>query len=159
MTEYWSGSITFTGLGSGTDFDSIIEAQMEVESYRLTQLEEWEEQWTSKLELIEDLSTALATYESALESMDSIGSFLSKVATSSDDSVVGVSADDEAEEGHYTVEVGQVAQNSIVTSTSSWSSEEDSVTDQDGTFAISYNGTQYEVEVDARYDPLRNLYL
>ncbi len=149
MTEYWSGSITFTGLGSGTDFDSIIEAEMEVESYRLNQLEEWESQWSSKLELIEGLSTSLATYESALSSMDSTGSFLSKVATSTDEEVVGVSASDDAVEGHYSVEVGQVAQNSIVTSTTTWATEEDSVTSKDGTFAFSYNGAQYEVDLDA----------
>ncbi len=149
MTEYWSGSITFTGLGSGTDFDSIIEAEMEVESYRLTQLEEWEEQWTSKLELIEDLSTALATYESALESMNSIGSFLSKEATSTNEEVVGVSATDEAVEGHNTIEVGQVAQNSIVTSSTSWSSEEDSVTDYDGVMGFYYGNDYYEIDVDA----------
>lgn len=149
MTEYWSGSITFTGLGSGTDFDSIIEATMTVESYRLTRMEAWEAQWTSKLEQVQEISSELALYESQLESMDTVSEFLVKSATSSDTSVLSVSADSDAMEGSHTIEVGQKALNDIWSTTGGWEDESTTITDTDTTFVIEYGDDTIEIDVPA----------
>ncbi len=149
MTEYWSGSITFTGLGSGTDFDSIIEATVDLESHRLNRMNAWVEQWTEKQTLIQDLNTKLAEYQTALASFDSVQEFLTKSASSTDSAVLGVSADADALEGTHTVVVDQLAQNDIWSGSYGWSDSTDVVTASAATFTISYAGTSYSIDVPA----------
>lgn len=149
MTEYWSGSITFTGLGSSTDFDSIIEATMEVESYRLNQMENWATQWESKLSIIQELNTQLSSYQTTLESMDSVSEFLVKSATSSDTSLLSVSADSDAQVGAHNIVVNQLAQNDIHTTTASYSSTDDVVTTSNATFSVEYNGELLSIDIPA----------
>ncbi|GAB7079428.1 flagellar filament capping protein FliD [Megalodesulfovibrio paquesii] len=149
MTEYWSGSITFTGLGSGTDFDSVIEATMAVESYRLNQMEAWDEMWSAKLEQVQAISTALTEYQTFLSSIDTESEFLVKTATSSNTSVVSASAGSDALEGSHTIEVGQVAKNDVWTTTTGWTSTDDVVTTTDATFAIQYGDETMEIDVPA----------
>lgn len=147
MTEYWSGSITFTGLGSGTDFDSIIEATMEVESYRLNRMEKWEAMWSSKLEQVEEISSELSLYKTQLETMDTMSEFLVKGATSSDTSILSVTASSDAIEGTHSVEVGQKAQNDVWSSTSGWEDEDTVFTEDDAVFTIEYGDETIELEV------------
>ncbi len=69
-----SGAITFTGLGSGTDFDSIIEQLIEVETaYRVTPLEEWKATWEEKIEAFQELNTQMLALQTALEAIDNQG--------------------------------------------------------------------------------------
>ncbi len=147
MTEYWSGSITFTGLGSGTDFDSVIEATMDVESYRLNRMEVWGEQWSSKLEQVEEISSELALYKTQLESISSVEDFLVKTAGSGNSSVLSVSASSEAKQGSYEIEVGQKAQNDIWSTSAGWDSADTVITDTDATFSVTYGDTLLEIEV------------
>ncbi|UZP68783.1 flagellar filament capping protein FliD [Desulfovibrio mangrovi] len=149
MTEYWSGSITFTGLGSGTDFDSIIEATVNLESHRLNRMEAWVEQWTEKQALVQDINTKLLEYQTALEDLDSMGKFLTKSATSTDSSVLGVTADADAIEGTHSVVVNQLAQNDIWSGSYGWSSSSDVITTTDSTFSLTYAGTSYSIDVPA----------
>lgn len=149
MTEYWSGSITFTGLGSGTDFDSIIEATVNVESHRLNRMTAWSEQWAEKQAIVQDINTKLSEYKTSLGNLDTIGKFLTKSATSTDSSLVGVSADADAVEGTHSVVVKQLAQNDIWSGTYGWSDTSDVVTASDASFSLSYGGTAYSVDVPA----------
>ena len=52
MADYSSGAIYFTGLSSDIDFDSIITATVNSESYRLEQLEDWEDEWQEKVQAV-----------------------------------------------------------------------------------------------------------
>ncbi len=147
MTEYWSGSITFTGLGSGTDFGSVIEATMKLEGYRLDRMEVWESMWTSKLEQVEKISTLLAEYETQLASMDTIGEFMVKSASSTS-SLVGVSAGSNAMEGSHTIEVEQVATTDVWTTSYGWENTSTEITASDSTFSLTYGDTAYSIDVD-----------
>ncbi|MCA1984928.1 MAG: flagellar filament capping protein FliD [Desulfovibrio sp.] len=149
MTEYWSGSITFTGLGSGTDFDSIIEATMEVERYRLNRMETWDAMWSSKLEQVQRISEALSDYKTALKNLNSLGEFLAKTASSSNTSVLSATAGATASEGTHEVVVGQKAQNDIWTTTAGWDSADSVVTTEGGTFAVEYDGETLTLDVPA----------
>ncbi|THB65368.1 MAG: flagellar hook protein [Desulfovibrio sp.] len=149
MTDYWSGSITFTGLGSGMDFDSIIEANMTMESYRLNQMEEWKAEWEEKVDLLEELNTALKDYYLSLESMDTLGEFLIKDAQSTDSSLLGVSADSDALEGSHTVIIDQLAANDLHTSTTGFASSDDVVCTSDEIFRLTYAGESMEVTIPA----------
>lgn len=149
MTEYWSGAITFTGLGSGVDFDSIIEADMELESYRLNQMEEWQDEWQTKVDLLEELNDTLKEYYLALESMDSMGEFLVKTAQSTDSSLIGVSADSDAIEGSHSIIVDQLATNDLLASTTGYSSTTDKVCTTAQTFSFTYAGELMSVTIPA----------
>ena len=150
MADYTSGAIYFTGLGSGTDFDSIIEATVEAESVRLTQLEEWEEYWQEKSDVLDELNTELVSLRSTLEGMDSISEFSVKTASSSDSTSVSVSADGDAVDGTHTIIVNQLAANDIWSHTGDGeSSSSNSITDVAATFTYSYAGEQYTIDVPA----------
>ncbi|GFM35075.1 flagellar filament capping protein FliD [Desulfovibrio subterraneus] len=149
MTEYWSGSITFTGLGSGTDFDSIIEATVNLESHRLNRMEAWSEQWTEKQALIQGINTKLLEYKTALSDLNTMGKFLTKSATSTDSSTIGVTAGADAIESTHTIVVNQLAQNDLWSGTHGWSSSSDVITTTGGTFALNYAGKDYSIDVPA----------
>jgi flagellar hook-associated protein 2 len=111
-----SGAITFTGLGSGTDFDSIIEQLIEVETaYRVTPLEEWKATWEEKIEAFQELNTQMLALQTALEAIDTKGEFLVKTATSSDTTVLSATAGAAAESGTHIIQVEQLPK------TRSWS--------------------------------------
>lgn len=117
-----SGSIYFTGLGSGTDFDSLITKLVEVESARVTTYETWQQSWEDKKTAFQELNTAMLSMRTSLQSMDTISEFLQKSASSSDSDVLTASADGEAETGSYTYTVGQLATNKMMVTTSGYSS-------------------------------------
>ncbi|BBD07666.1 flagellar filament capping protein FliD [Desulfovibrio ferrophilus] len=150
MADYTSGAIYFTGLGNGTDFDSIIEATVEAESVRLNQLTEWEEYWQEKSDSLEELNTALVSMRSSLESMDTVTEFAEKSASSSDTSVLSATADGDAVDASHTIEINQLAQNDIWTNTTTGHSDSaDSITSTDAVFAFSYAGEEYSLDVSA----------
>lgn len=149
MTEYWSGSVTFTGLGSGTDFDSIIEATVALESHRLNRYNAWLTQWQNKQTAVQGINTMLSEYTTALGDLDSVGKFLTKSATSTNANAVAVTADENATEGTHSIVINQLAQNDIWSGTYGWSSSSDVISASGGSFSLSYGGTDYEVNVPA----------
>lgn len=150
MSEYWSGQISFTGIGSGMDFDSIIEATLSMEDYRADQLKTREATWQLRADAARELNTALISYKETLESMDTLDEFLVKSATSTDSSAISVSADSDAAITSHNVVVGQLAQNDIWSSTTGFAdSDKAAITDTDGTFAFTYAGESYSIDVPA----------
>ena len=102
-----SGSIKFTGLGSGTDFESIVDQLVEVESIHLNRLETWKAGWEDKMESMQDLNSRLAAVAEAAGAMDTIGEFKVKQAATSDSSIITALGTNNANEGAYSIEVGQ----------------------------------------------------
>ena len=150
MAEYSSGAIYFTGLGNGTDFDSIIEATMTAESFRLTQLENWRDTWAEKIEVLQELNTELLSLRTALKAMDTVGEFVPMDVSVSDSSALSVTATGDADVASHTVVVGQLACNDIwVNSATGEASTSDVITDTDATMTYSYGGQEYTIDVPA----------
>jgi len=150
MAEYSSGAIYFTGLGNGTDFDSIIEATMTAESFRLTQLESWRDTWAEKIEVLQELNTELLSLRTQLKAMDSVGEFVTMDVSVSDSSALSVTATGDADVASHTVVVGQLACNDIwVNSATGEASTKESITDTDATMTYSYGGEEYTIDVPA----------
>lgn len=149
MSDYWSGSITFTGLNTGTDWDEIIEAQMAVEEYRYNSMTEKETAYEEKLAAVQDLETQMTTLYQTLQEYDSASDFLTKSGTSSDESSLTVSADNDAEAGSHNVIINQLAQNDIWSSDDGYASTDTSITDTDQTFSFTYNDETYTIDVPA----------
>ena len=102
-----SGSIKFTGLGSGTDFETIVDQLMEIESIHMNRLESWKSQWEAKMKSMQDLNSRLAAVAEAAGALDTISEFKVKQAATSDSSIITALGTNNANEGAYTIEVGE----------------------------------------------------
>ncbi|MGE4299225.1 MAG: flagellar filament capping protein FliD [Desulfovibrionaceae bacterium] len=139
MTDLVSGSITFTGLGSGTDFDEITSQLVEVESIHKEQLESWKAEWEEKVDAIQELNTALLTLQSTLAGMDTMNEFMAKDVTSTYTSLLSATADSTADEGTHEVEIGQLAQAATCVTTIGYTSADSVLTSNAATFDYAYN--------------------
>ncbi len=98
-----SGPITFTGLFSGIDTQSIIEQLLTIERMPLDIVEQRQAETQEKLEIFQDLSTRLAALDSSVQTLNLSSTVGAKTATSSDSDVLGVSASSTASEGAFTI--------------------------------------------------------
>ena len=53
-----SGQITYSGLGNGTDFDTLIKKLVQVEQGRITSLQTWKKSWTDKQAAFQEIGRA-----------------------------------------------------------------------------------------------------
>ncbi|RQD63122.1 MAG: flagellar hook protein [Desulfonatronovibrio sp. MSAO_Bac4] len=143
-----SGSIHFTGLGSGTDFNEMIDQLVQIEQRRVARLELWKSEWDEKVEAFQELNTAMVNLRSELTSMDSVNKFFAKSTSSSNNAVLTASANSDAAEGSYNIEVGGLAQNHIMFSDEGFDSR-DSVVNPDGgnIFSYTYDGKKVDLEI------------
>ncbi|MFH1091753.1 MAG: flagellar filament capping protein FliD [Pseudomonadota bacterium] len=105
--NYLSGSIKWSGLGSGTDFNSIVDQLIKIEQVSVTRLETWKSTWEKKNVSIQGLNSRLASLESFVKGFDSYTEFYSRSSSSSDDSVLRVINSGSASTGSHTIVVGQ----------------------------------------------------
>ncbi|MEJ2225733.1 MAG: flagellar cap protein FliD N-terminal domain-containing protein [Syntrophobacterales bacterium] len=112
-SQYYQPAVTFTGLGSGIDSDSIIEQLVEVESSRINRLEAWKEEWTSKIAALQELDTKLTELRTTASAMDTLAKFAAKEASVSNSTVLSATASTTASAGTNQVLVNQLAQNEV----------------------------------------------
>ncbi|MDD5641482.1 MAG: flagellar filament capping protein FliD, partial [Syntrophales bacterium] len=106
-------SITFSGLGSDVDFDSIIDQLVEVESASINRFESWKTEWSDKITALETLNTKLTDFKTVAASMDTLTQFVGKTVSSSDTTVLSASASTSATSGTHSVLVNQLAQTEV----------------------------------------------
>ncbi len=141
--------IVFSGLGSGTDFDSIIQATVQVEKFRINRLNAWKSDWQSKVDTFQVLSTKMLSLKTSMEGMDTLSEFLVKNATPSDSSILTATADSSAQEAAHTIQVNQLAKNDVWVGSHSFSSATATVNTSASaeTFAYTYNSTSVSIEI------------
>jgi flagellar hook-associated protein 2 len=105
-----STSITFSGLASGLDTKSIIDALVTVARQPIDRLTTQKASYSSQLSKLSDLSSKLSTLRSAAQALDSSREFKSFTASSSDSDKLTVAAGSSAVPGTYAVNVQQLAQ-------------------------------------------------
>ena len=103
-------SITFSGLASGLDTDSIIEALLEVEQEPIDSCEADIEYYEAETEAFAELDSLLDDFLDVLEDMDTVKELSTNSATSSDESILSASATGSAVEGTYHIEVVSLAE-------------------------------------------------
>lgn len=134
-----SGAIHFTGLGNGTDFDSIVEAMVQANSVHKTRLETWRAEWEVKNEQFQDLNTSLLELKTHMQSMDTPDEFFVKTVDASNSFVATASASSEADVGSHTVVVSQIARADIQTNlTTGFADKTDTVTGADAVLEFDY---------------------
>ncbi len=148
--ELLSGQISFTGLGSGTDFQTMIEKLIEIEGTHKRRLEYWKEEWALKTEAIQEINTSMLDLRTTLTGMDSMNSFLTKSVASTNEGVLTATADANAEVGTHTVELQQLAKNAIIVGTTGYADKSTPVVGSSSeSFAYTYAGTDYTVNAAA----------
>ena len=104
-------SISSPGIGSGLNINSIITQLMAAESQPLTVLNTKEASYQAQLSAYGSLQGTLASFQSAMQGLNSPSTFLSLKATPSDTTIFTASASSIAAAGNYSIEVKQLATN------------------------------------------------
>lgn len=143
-----SGSIRFTGLGSGTDFDSMVTKLIEVEQVRTRRLEYWRAGWEAKSEAFDTLSATMLSLKTSLDAMNTTDEFLVKNALSSNSIAVTATAGSSAEESTHQVDVLSLATNDMHMGAEIFSSPDAVISGgADGTFVFTAGSRQVAVNV------------
>ncbi|WP_028576815.1 flagellar filament capping protein FliD [Desulfomicrobium escambiense] len=147
-TTLTSGAIRFTGLGSGTDFESMVTKLVEVEQTHTKRLLSWRAQWDAKSESFDSLSSSLLSLKTTLDSMNTPDEFLVKQAASSNSAVLTATAGSAAEESSHQIEVVSLATNDMHMGAVIFSSPDAVISGgAAGTFAFTVGNQQVSVDV------------
>ena len=147
MADYISGSINFQGLGSGTDFSSIIAQLKQVESIPMNRMISWKADWQTRAEAFETVLQSMRDAKSALSQMDSRDKFITKIANSSNPQVATISATGSALDGNHSIEVTQLASNAIWSCQTEYASKSSSISTQNTQFTYTYKGQTRTLQI------------
>ncbi|MBD1550671.1 flagellar filament capping protein FliD [Pseudomonas typographi] len=110
-------STSVNGVGSGIDIDSIVSSMVSAsKTPKQDQIDTAKTEATTKLSAIGTLKSALDTFQSALEDLNTADSFAGLSATSSDTSKLTTTLGTDATSGTYTIETTSLATASKVSS-------------------------------------------
>ncbi|MGR9090161.1 MAG: flagellar filament capping protein FliD [Gammaproteobacteria bacterium] len=142
--------ISSPGLGSGLDVSSLVEQLVSIERQPLVRLARKEVGYQAQISAYGSLRSALSTFESSLNSVNTLSDFRVLTAKSSDEGVFGASAGSSAAKGTYSLTVDRIAENHRLgsnaffadTDTTSIGSEGETLTITQGgdSFDVAYGG-------------------
>ena len=112
-SELLSGSIKWSGLGSGTDFSEVVDQLIEIERTHQNRLEIWKSTWEDKITSIEGLNSRLASVQTYTAGMDTVDEFFVRTIQSSNEAAVLAENDNSARPGSHSVEVGSDIQGRV----------------------------------------------
>jgi len=103
-------AISSPGIGSNLDVNGIVTKLMQVESQPLTLLNTKEASYQAKLSAFGSLSSALASFQSAVSGLANISNFQSLTAVPGDPTILSATASSSAVPGSYAVNVTKLVQ-------------------------------------------------
>ncbi|MDR1398261.1 MAG: flagellar filament capping protein FliD [Desulfarculales bacterium] len=147
-----SGSISFSGLGSGTDMNSVVDKLVQIEAIQKTRLENWKSSWQAKIDNMTGLSQRLLAIQQGANDLRSETNFMVRQGASSNSgvaSVQGVNGD--AVMGAYNVTVGGGDANPIkhIMRSVGFSDSNSVISGSGGTLTLSINNKDYNITVGA----------
>lgn len=105
-----TSGISFSGLASGIDTDSIITKLMSIKNEEVTNLQSQQTTLQNKQTAIGQITALVTALKSAAANLDSSSTFGAVTATSSNTSAVSVSASNGAAAGVHTIKISTLAQ-------------------------------------------------
>ena len=161
------GTLQIGGLASGLDTNKIIEELMKVERQPLDRLETQKSNYELKKEALEEINNSLLTLYNSVSKLTLESTFLGKLTSSSDGSVVTAKAGAEALIGSYEITVNRLATPTSVKSENSIGESIDNtvpledvnfrITPTTGTISLTVDGTTYEIFVDPSTDSINDI--
>jgi len=109
--------VSFSGLSSGIDTDSIISKLLQIEAIPIQRLQTQQQDIQSKQGIYAQLRTSLQAVNTAASALNSASAFNPVAATSSDTTVATITATNDAISGTYNLSVSKLAQAQKVSST------------------------------------------
>ena len=150
--SYASGGIHFTGLGSDTDFDTMISELKKLESHQKNRFTLWQADWNRRIDAFQELNTAMLSLNSSLNSMNTMEKFLIKTATTSKTDIMTATASGKAQNSTNKVEIKSLATNASYTYTAqkfSGANAKVNPTSATQDFVYTYKGKAITVKVGA----------
>lgn len=150
MSSSIAGSIYYSGLsGSGTDWTQTLEQLKQIESIQLNRLQAWQDDWNLRYQAFGKIIEAAQSTKSQIATLKNRNNFVSKLVTSSDDGVVTGTANSNAQNMQHTINVKQVASNSVWANKHVFSSKNDIInkTDNAVDFKFTYGGKTVSISV------------
>lgn len=151
MAGTLSGGISFQGLGSGTDFTTMIEKLKSFEQLPMKRMQVWREEWNVRIDAFNDIMDTMKEARTALRSFSSLDSMLARGVSSSKDTVATAKANSKIEEGVYSIDVKQLATSAIFSSKKVFTSKDMKINESgtDESFTYTYKGTTRNIEVSS----------
>lgn len=148
--------VGITGIGSGIDIDSIVKALVDSErAPKTSQLDRLEKTTTTRISALGTLTGALNTFKSSIDALNKASLFEARTASSSNSSVLKVTAATTAPAGNYNVQVQQLATSSKVALQSVAGGN--SATFNSGTLNISTTSNNFSVQITAANNTLAGM--
>jgi flagellar hook-associated protein 2 len=110
------GTLSSPGVGSGLDVNSIVSQLMTIERQPITDLQKQETKYQSQLSAFGQVKSALATFQTAVQSLSNPAKFKVFAATVSDSSVLSATINSSASPASYQIETTQLAQQHKISS-------------------------------------------
>ncbi len=144
------------GVGSNLPIDTIVKALVDAEKAPKTnQLDRLESQTTARLSALGSLKNALSTFKTAVDGLNKASLFEGRTASSSNSSLLKVTANTTAPAGVYDVQIKQLATSSKVALQSV--SGGNTATFNSGSMKISAGSTSINVNVDSTNNTLAGM--
>ncbi len=102
-------AITFSGLATGMDTASIVSQLVEIKRQPIYRLQNDQQDYQNQISALDTLKTKLLALQTAAQDIDTANEFASLTATSSESSILGVTAGTEAAAGSYDIVVNSLA--------------------------------------------------
>ena len=144
-----SGGITFQGLGSGTDFASMIKSLKQVESMQKSRMEIWKAEWQLRIDAFQEITTAMTEAKTALAEFNTMNKMLKRNVASSDEKVATATADSTIDQGLYSIDVKQLATSAIYSNKTTFTGKDAKIntSGMDQTFSYTYKGVTRTIDV------------
>ena len=152
MASSISGSIYYSGLSNmGTDWTETLEQLKKIESIQLNRLQAWQDDWNLRYQAFGKIIEAAQSAKSQISSLKLRDNFVSKLVSSSNESVVTGTASSTAQDVQHTINVKQMASNSVWANKHVFSSKNDIIntTDHAVDFKFTYAGKDVSISIPA----------
>ncbi|MEW8218238.1 MAG: flagellar filament capping protein FliD [Candidatus Thiodiazotropha taylori] len=147
-------TIGFSGISTGSDWNSIINQLLQIESRPLSTLQSREQEIDEKISDFGLVKSAIDTFNSTVEELTSSSGFAAFTASSTDEAVLTVSADSSAVASSYDVVVTQLANRDKIAS-SAYTDATTSV--GTGTLSITVDGNTMDLVLDGSNNTLTDI--
>ncbi len=148
------GTITAPGIGSGLDISGIVGALLAVERQPLERIQQNRSAAQTELSAFGQLNSALSTFETALNGLDSLSNFRIFSTTTSDDTIATATATSDAAEGDVDINVTQLAERNVLSSAAFADAE---TVVGEGTLSISVGANSFDVVIDSTNSTLSGI--
>lgn len=139
--------VSFAGIGSGLDVNSMVSQLMLIEQKNLTNMQKKEATYQSKISAYGEIKNALSNFQTAMKDLSSMDKFSVYKTTISTENDIDVTSDSHASAGSYTMNVSQLATPQKIASNTGFS-DSAAATNLSGTMQLTVNQKSFNIDIE-----------